>query len=174
LFEIVVERAPDGDRIVERAKAGLHSPTYDLNVATRWSTTASRSLGLDIGGSGLDGNPRPMLSLGLYHRTSVSQFELMANRIDAAPGSPERYAAAPADAVARWRPMATAYLNANRAGDDLESFLASKPYEQSWMCWQNGCVVTAWLTGVAAIVLLFAAGAAVVLAPKRLGSPMDG
>jgi hypothetical protein len=158
--EIVIVRENGQDRVVERANADRQSPTYEVNFASRTTGTVSRTFGFNSDGSGFDGSARPKLALGLFHMKKTSQFSLFASRLDGELGSPQRNERVAEESVARWRPMIVDYLNRNRGGerrgDELESILSSPVSYDSWLCWQNACVVAAWLSAAAS--LIFAIG----------------
>lgn len=156
--EIVIVRENGQDRVVERASADRQSPTYEVNFASRTTGTVSRTLGFDSGGTGFDGSARPKLALGLFNMTRTSQFSLYASRLDGELGSPQQYEPVSDELLARWRPMIVDYLNRNRGGerrgDELESILSSPVSYNTWLCWQNACVIAAWLSAAASLVFV--------------------
>jgi len=176
--EVVIVRENGQDRVVERASADRKVPTFGVNFATRTTDTVSRTLGFDSGGSGFDGSPRPKLSLGLFHMTRTSEFSLFAIRLDSEPGATKQYERVSDEGLARWRPMLGDYLNRNRGGerrgDRLEAILSAPVTYDSWMCWQNACVIAAWLSAAATLVLAIAYLVARLFTGRSASAPKPG
>ncbi len=164
---IVRDGGAGGDRVVELKQAGNAAPTYLFSLATQGETSIKRDLGIHAGPwqpSGATPDPdgpqeryrEVSISLGFYERTGKWTHRPFVERMvdDTPKAAPE----IDAETLARWRPLITAYLNqrGGNAGDRLNAAFDTPVARHSWLCWQNGVVLLAYLGIVLTILLLMA------------------
>ena len=148
---LLVAREGEGYRVVlwqgaEGAEG--HGPVWSINLQTARRSTSDR-----IFAFGLDSGP------GLFRLREHRAYQLTALRQDKASrlDPPGTCWMSPAEAAAL-RPLAVAELNlrsgGERVGAKLGGLLDRGEHRESWICYQNGIVVLAWLSFAATLLAL--------------------
>lgn len=132
-----------GDRVVPYGRHEGAGPVFALALKTINHASVERRLGWSPGSS--------FPGLGFFRRHDAWRYALTAVRFDeGAKSSPPETWWLPDDEAAALRPLAVAELDRRsgpaRRGAELARLLDEGAERESWVNWQNGLVLAAWLS----------------------------